>query len=208
MITSLHPINLTQKIGLKTNTHSSTLLFYHPGVVFANRLILRVFRSWSLIFFSISASVSVSKNGAQLSLSLGGLNGTSTVGRGASLNAYVRWCHDNWPLIEYAIAVTNSPPRPNSAHNFNANCSGLFSFSDMSHSTWSTKEVLPTWMLSLIMTRWSQDSSIIWGGSAGKASNCWRMAWAMAGTKVKGLRSKSSQRTSANCSGVIRLSGE
>lgn len=43
---------------------SADLSLYHPGVVFANRRIRRVFRSWSRIFFSISASVSVSKNGA------------------------------------------------------------------------------------------------------------------------------------------------
>lgn len=49
----------------------------------------RVFLSWSRIFFSISASVSVSKNGAHWSASDGGLNGTSTVGKGASENAYV-----------------------------------------------------------------------------------------------------------------------
>ena len=50
----------------------------------------RVFLSWSRIFFSISASVNVSRNGAHISASEGGLKGTSTVGSGASENAYVR----------------------------------------------------------------------------------------------------------------------
>lgn len=36
---------------------------HHDGAVFASLLILLVFRSWSRIFFSISASVRVSKNG-------------------------------------------------------------------------------------------------------------------------------------------------
>lgn len=69
--------------------------FYHPDVVFARRRIRLVFLSWSRIFFSISASVSVSRNGAHDSASDGALNGTSTVDSGASLNAYVRWCHDS-----------------------------------------------------------------------------------------------------------------
>lgn len=60
---------------------------YHPGVVLAKRRIRRVLRSWSRIFFSISASVSVSKNGAHWSASPVARNGTSIVASGASLNA-------------------------------------------------------------------------------------------------------------------------
>ena len=44
-----------------------------------------VFLSWSLIFFSISASVRVSRNGHQLSASFWFLRATSTVGKGVSL---------------------------------------------------------------------------------------------------------------------------
>lgn len=58
--------------------------------------------------------------------------------------------------------------------------------------------------ITLIITLWSQFSSIML--SVGKPSICWRMAWAIAGTNVNGFRSKSSHRTSANCSGVIKLS--
>ena len=58
----------------------------YQGVALANRRIRRVFRSWSRIFFSISASVSVSMNGDHCSASAGGRNGTSTVDRGASLS--------------------------------------------------------------------------------------------------------------------------
>ena len=67
------------------------MLFYHPGVLAANLLILEdfqvnfclflkqrsilknyllVFLSWSRIFFSISASVRVSRKGLQISASL------------------------------------------------------------------------------------------------------------------------------------------
>lgn len=48
----------------------------------------------------------------------------------------------------YAMVVTNSPPKPSSEHSFRANFSGEFSFSDMSHSNWSTREMFPTWMFS------------------------------------------------------------
>ena len=66
------------------------MFFYHPGVLAANLLILEdfqvkfclfwprlilknyllVFLSWSRIFFSISASVRVSRKGLQISASL------------------------------------------------------------------------------------------------------------------------------------------
>ena len=58
---------------------------HHCGAAFAKRLILRVFLSWSLIFFSISASVNVSKNGHHWSASLIALTTQSTVGNGDSL---------------------------------------------------------------------------------------------------------------------------
>lgn len=102
------------------------------------------------------------------------------------------------------MAVTNSPPRPSSAQSFIANFSGLFSFSDISHSTWSTKDVLPTCMFNFIITRWSHWSSKI--VSCGNASICCLIACAIAGTNVNGFKSKSSHSTSANCSGVMRLS--
>ncbi len=57
----------------------------YQGVALANRRMRRVLRSWSRIFFSISASVSVSMNGDHCSASAGGRNGTSTVDSGASL---------------------------------------------------------------------------------------------------------------------------
>ena len=130
-----------------------------------------VLRSWSRIFFSISASVSVSMNGDHCSASAWGRNGSSTEESGASLlykrrkqcyifqldfcainifnlKAYVLWCQESWPRTLYAIAVTNSPPRPNSAQIFKATCSGLLFGSLRSHSSWSTKEILPTWMFS------------------------------------------------------------
>lgn len=47
---------------------------------------------------------------------------------------------------------------------------------------------------------------MIAGGSVGKASSCCLIAWAIAGTNARGFKSRSSQSTSANCSGVIRLS--
>lgn len=59
-------------------------------------------------------------------------------------------------------------------------------------------------MFNLIITRWSHWSSKI--VSCGKASICCLIACAMAGTKVSGFKSKSSHNTSANCSGVMRLS--
>lgn len=52
------------------------------------------------------------------------------------------------------------------------------------------------------MTLWSACSSNRL--SVGKASICCLIDWAMAGTKDNGGKSKSSQRASANCSGVIR----
>lgn len=57
---------------------------YHE--VLARRRMRRVLRSWSRIFFSISASVSVSRNGHHWSASEGFRKGRSTVGRGFSLN--------------------------------------------------------------------------------------------------------------------------
>ncbi|KAG9354641.1 hypothetical protein JZ751_001354 [Albula glossodonta] len=51
-------------------------------------------------------------------------------------------------VSKQAMVVTNSPPRPSSEHSFSANFSGEFSFSDMSHSNWSTREMFPTWMFS------------------------------------------------------------
>lgn len=60
---------------------------YHAGAVLASRLILLVFLSWSLIFFSISASVSVSSRGHHWSASPVFLMAISTVGRGFSLKA-------------------------------------------------------------------------------------------------------------------------
>lgn len=67
------------------------------------------------------------------------------------LNAYVLWCQLSWPLILYAIAVTNSPPNPNSEHKFCENFSGLFWVSDISHSNWSTRLMFPTWMFNWII---------------------------------------------------------
>jgi hypothetical protein len=51
------------------------------------------------------------------------------------------------------MAVTNSPPRLRSEQIFLANSSGEFFSSERSHSNWSTSEMLPTWMFSLMMTR-------------------------------------------------------
>lgn len=56
----------------------------------------------------------------------------------------------------------------------------------------------------LMMTLWSAWSSRML--SVGYDSICCRMAEAMAGTKASGLRSRSSQRISANISGVISFS--
>lgn len=63
---------------------------------------------------------------------------------------------------------------------------------------------MPTCIFNLIITRWSHWSSNI--VSCGKASICCLIACAIAGTKLNGFKSKSSHNTSANCSGVIRLS--
>lgn len=46
------------------------------------------------------------------------------------------------------MVVTNSPPSPRSAHSIRANSSGLFRGLERSHSNWSTRDMLPTWMLS------------------------------------------------------------
>lgn len=169
---------MTEPTGIKRVRRRRHI--YHPVVVLANRRIrlkfksfvyvnysnttlviykiciikYLVFRSWSLIFFSISASVSVSKNGAHTSESEPWRKGFSTVDKGVSAYAYVLWCHDNWPRIEYAIAVTNSPPSPNSAQSRTANFSGLFSFSLMSHSIWSFREVFPTWIFNCFKFIW------------------------------------------------------
>ena len=62
---------------------------HQDGAVLASLLILLVFRSWSRIFFSISASVNVSKNGHHWSASDWLRMATSTTGNGVSLNAYV-----------------------------------------------------------------------------------------------------------------------
>ena len=53
---------------------------HQPGVFAANLLILLVFLSWSRIFFSISASVRVSRKGDQMSASPWSLNAFSTAG--------------------------------------------------------------------------------------------------------------------------------
>jgi hypothetical protein len=73
---------IKKKIYTIINQHSDD---HHCGVELANLLILLVFLSWSLIFFSISASVNVSKNGHQLSASCAGRIIDSTVGNGDSL---------------------------------------------------------------------------------------------------------------------------
>lgn len=62
-------------------------VFYHEGAVLASLLILLVFRSWSRIFFSISASVRVSSRGHHWSASPVLRIAISTVGRGFSLKA-------------------------------------------------------------------------------------------------------------------------
>ena len=59
--------------------------------------------------------------------------------------------------------------------------------------------------LTLMTTRWSEASSAT--VSAGYVSSWWRMLCATAVTNTIGFRSRSSQSTSANCSGVIRVSG-
>ena len=56
------------------------------------------------------------------------------------------------------------------------------------------------------MTRWSNCSSNRLSVSPWTASHCCRIVWAIAGTNDTGLRSRSSQRISANCSGDINFS--
>ena len=51
------------------------------------------------------------------------------------------------------MVVANSPPRPRSAHSWRANCSGLLRGLERSHSNWSTREMLPTWMFSWVERR-------------------------------------------------------
>lgn len=63
----------------------------------------------------------------------------------------------------------------------------------------------------MIATRASEcGASSVSGGSnvSGAASSCLRMLSAIAGTKLNTGKSKSSQSTSANCSGVINCSKE
>ena len=72
------------------------ILIYQPLWVAATRLILRVFLSWSRIFFSISASVRVSKNGDQESDSPWFRNADSISGKWFSLKAYVFLCQANY----------------------------------------------------------------------------------------------------------------
>lgn len=64
-----------------------------------DRITNLVFRSWSRNFFSISASVNVSKYGHHLSISIPVRRATSTVGNGCSLNAYVFLFQFSWPRI-------------------------------------------------------------------------------------------------------------
>lgn len=59
-------------------------------------------------------------------------------------------------------------------------------------------------VITLIITRWSDWSSRML--SVGYDSICCRMAEAIAGTKVRGFKSRSSQRISENISGVISFS--
>ena len=63
-------------------------------------------------------------------------------------------------------------------------------------------------MLSFMTTLWSFCSAALskLSVSEGKASTCCWMAAAMADTKLMGFRSRSSHRTSANCSGVNMFS--
>ena len=135
--------------------------FYQPGA--ACLLILLVFLSWSLIFFSISASVSTWILGPHSSASARVLTGNLIWGSGDSLKgkvvihinqeydnthlkAYVLACQLNWPLILYAMVVTNSPPKPRSEQSCFAKSSGLFSGFERSHSNWSTNDMFPTWI--------------------------------------------------------------
>lgn len=60
---------------------------HQPVLVAANRLILRVFLSWSRIFFSISASVRVSRKGDHWSASDWFRNAISTGGKWLSEKA-------------------------------------------------------------------------------------------------------------------------
>ena len=57
-----------------------TLAHHWPGALAASLRILLVFLSWSRIFFSISASVRVSRNGDQMSASPWSRNAFSTAG--------------------------------------------------------------------------------------------------------------------------------
>lgn len=63
-----------------------------------------VFRSWSRIFFSISASVSVSMNGDHCSASACGRKGSSTEERGASLY-YVKTFENKKNCYELLLSV-------------------------------------------------------------------------------------------------------
>ena len=58
------------------------------------------------------------------------------------------------------------------------------------------------------MTRWSGAGSSVVAvvSMMGWASICCLMAWEMAGTKRTVFKSRSSHRTSANCSGVMHIS--
>ncbi|XP_010790129.1 SWI/SNF-related matrix-associated actin-dependent regulator of chromatin subfamily B member 1-like [Notothenia coriiceps] len=81
------------------------------------------------------------------------------------------------------------PTLPNSSHHLDAvPCSTTI---NRSRSGRDKKRTFPLW----------------WMLSVGYDSICCRMAEAMAGTKASGLRSRSSQRISANISGVISFSG-
>lgn len=86
-------------------------------------------------------------------------------GRGLSENEQVFWCQVSCPLIEYAIVVMNSPPRPSSLQYYVgyfevtwgqftclAKISGSFVSSAMSHSIWSTTEIFPMCTFSLSIT--------------------------------------------------------
>ena len=57
--------------------------------------------------------------------------------------------HTNvWSIFVCWLRHTAPVSAPSSPHNFSANFSGLFPCSDMSHSNWSTSDMLPTWMFS------------------------------------------------------------
>lgn len=68
-------------------------------------------------------------------------------------------------------------------------------------------KVFPLLFVTFKMTLWSATgSSTCSACSCEYCSNCDLITWAMAGTKFRGLRSRSSQRISANISGVIKVS--